>query len=160
MVGNNTSTPSKPGGAGQETTPAADLMSAADVASSSSATTRVDFPSSIISSSSSSFPIQEHYDVLQSDCLNVPASNLIGAIDQENNSTRFVVFTKKGNIASSSKMTHKQYYPQTGYHKHDPIELWDNTVLCMKAVYDQLLSSTHGVEQNNNVLDGIGVINR
>jgi hypothetical protein len=37
--------------------------------------------------------------------------DLVGAIDQGTSSTRFLVFTPKGEIGAWSQMEHKQYFP-------------------------------------------------
>jgi hypothetical protein len=39
-------------------------------------------------------------------------NSLVGAIDQGTSSTRFLVFTPKGEIAASSQMEHTQIFPE------------------------------------------------
>jgi hypothetical protein len=40
------------------------------------------------------------------------SNDLVGAIDQGTSSTRFLVFTPKGDIAAWSQMEHTQFFPQ------------------------------------------------
>lgn len=65
-------------------------------------------------------------------------NDFVGAIDQGTSSTRFLVFTKKGEIAAWSQMEHKQYFPpgedKVGWHEHDPLEIWTNIKITMEAV--------------------------
>jgi glycerol kinase len=60
----------------------------------------------------------------------------IGSIDQGTSSTRFVLVSKKAVLIASAQMEHTQIYdPQhPGYHEHDPMVLWHNTVSCINAV--------------------------
>ena len=44
--------------------------------------------------------------------VNKTNNEFVGAIDQGTSSTRFLVFTKKGEIAAWSQMEHKQYFPE------------------------------------------------
>jgi glycerol kinase len=61
---------------------------------------------------------------------------LIGAIDQGTSSTRFLLFTEKGQIAAWAQMEHKQIFPSdhVGWHEHDPLQIWQNVVYCIDAV--------------------------
>eukprot|EP00980_Cylindrotheca_fusiformis_P017494 scaffold5490_cov125-Cylindrotheca_fusiformis.AAC.11 len=65
-------------------------------------------------------------------------NEFVGSIDQGTSSSRFLVFTKAGEIAAWSQMEHKQHFPtgedKSGWHEHDPFEIWNNVVICMKAV--------------------------
>ncbi|KAL3938109.1 MAG: hypothetical protein SGBAC_006915, partial [Bacillariaceae sp.] len=62
----------------------------------------------------------------------------VGSVDQGTSSTRFLVFTKKGEIAAWSQMEHKQFFPpgkdKVGWHEHDPLEIWTNVKKCMDEV--------------------------
>jgi glycerol kinase len=64
------------------------------------------------------------------------AGPYIGSIDQGTSSTRFVLVSKKAVLIASAQMEHTQIYdPQhPGYHEHDPMVLWHNTVSCINAV--------------------------
>ncbi len=83
---------------------------------------------------------------------------LIGAIDQGTSSTRFLLFTERGEIAASAQMEHTQIFPpeHVGWHEHDPYEIWNNTVHCMQSVMSAAASK---LEQNVNVR-AIGITNQ
>jgi glycerol kinase len=49
-------------------------------------------------------------------------SDLIGAIDQGTQSTRLIVFDKKGEVVVKFQKEHKQITPQEGWVEHDPEE--------------------------------------
>jgi glycerol kinase len=76
---------------------------------------------------------------------------LIGSIDQGTSSTRFILFSTLGTIVAWSQVEHKQIFPSdgdavTGWHEHDPLEIWNNVVACIAAVvqamdYDLALES-------------------
>ncbi len=51
----------------------------------------------------------------------------IAAIDQGTSSTRFIVFDHDGRIAAVDQKEHKQFYPQSGWVEHDPMEIWIRT---------------------------------
>jgi glycerol kinase len=51
----------------------------------------------------------------------------IAAIDQGTSSTRFIVFDHDGHIAAVDQKEHKQFYPQSGWVEHDPMEIWIRT---------------------------------
>jgi glycerol kinase len=51
----------------------------------------------------------------------------IGAIDQGTTSTRFIVFSRSGQIIATAQREHTQIYPQAGWVEHDPREIWANT---------------------------------
>eukprot|EP00924_Labyrinthula_sp_SR-Ha-C_P013372 maker-scaffold_5-snap-gene-0.2-mRNA-1 protein AED:0.02 eAED:0.02 QI:37/1/1/1/1/1/2/71/508 len=55
----------------------------------------------------------------------------IGSIDQGTTSTRFILFSKDGDQVASHQVEHKQIMPQKGYVEHDPLEIWNNTVICI-----------------------------
>jgi len=69
---------------------------------------------------------------------------LIAAIDQGTSSTRFLAFSNKGEVAASAQMEHRQIFPtgedRVGWHEHDPIEIWKNTIACVEAVVENLKS--------------------
>lgn len=72
-----------------------------------------------------------------------PNSKLIGSIDQGTSSTRFLLFTQKGEIAALAQMEHTQIFPSgnVGWHEHDPFEIWSNTLYCMQSVMDAMNES-------------------
>jgi glycerol kinase len=91
---------------------------------------------------------------------NNTAVKLVGAIDQGTSSTRFLVFSAvTSRIVASAQMEHAQLYPVTGYHEHDPVTLWQNTVACIHAVV-QLLLRHSNCDWNSDTLAAIGITNQ
>jgi len=78
--------------------------------------------------------VQVDKQVLKEDIQASSIPLVIGSIDQGTSSTRFLAFTVNGRVVASSQIEHKQYYPKTGWHEHDPIEIWTNVVACIDAV--------------------------
>jgi glycerol kinase len=60
----------------------------------------------------------------------------IGAIDQGTTSTRFMLFSRDGDVVSISRKEHAQIYPRPGWVEHDAEEIWRNT----RAVIGDALS--------------------
>jgi len=85
---------------------------------------------------------------------------LIAAIDQGTSSTRFLAFSNKGEIVASAQMEHKQIFPtgedRVGWHEHDPIEIWRNTMACAEAVIENLKS----VDLQKYPFKAIGITNQ
>jgi hypothetical protein len=50
-------------------------------------------------------------EVVESTLTKQKVNELVGAIDQGTSSTRFLVFTPKGEIAAWSQMEHGQFFP-------------------------------------------------
>jgi glycerol kinase len=51
----------------------------------------------------------------------------IAAIDQGTSSTRFILFDHAGQIVAVDQKEHQQFYPQSGWVEHDPMEIWIRT---------------------------------
>ena len=51
----------------------------------------------------------------------------IASIDQGTTSTRCILFTHDGEIASVAQFEHEQIFPQKGWVEHNPMEIWENT---------------------------------
>ncbi len=51
----------------------------------------------------------------------------VGAIDQGTTSTRFIVFSRAGQIVATAQKEHEQIYPQPGWVEHSPAEIWART---------------------------------
>lgn len=85
---------------------------------------------------------------------------LIGSIDQGTSSTRFLAITDKGMIAASAQIEHKQIFPsgedEVGWHEHDPIEIWKNTVTCIESVVKNL----KGVDLKRHPFKAVGLTNQ
>ena len=95
-----------------------------------------------------------------------PNPKLVGAIDQGTSSTRFLLFTQKGEIAASAQMEHTQIFPSdhVGWHEHDPFEIWSNTLHCMKSVMDAMIESEFSFDVDPNSssspIEAIGITNQ
>ncbi len=51
----------------------------------------------------------------------------IGAIDQGTTSTRFIIFSRSGQVVAAAQKEHEQIYPQPGWVEHNPQEIWTRT---------------------------------
>jgi glycerol kinase len=51
-------------------------------------------------------------------------ADYVGAIDQGTTSTRFIVFSRSGQIVATAQKEHEQIYPQPGWVEHSPAEIW------------------------------------
>src|SRR3974377_1063504 len=51
-------------------------------------------------------------------------ADYVGAIDQGTTSTRFIVFSRSGQIVATAQKEHEQIYPQPGWVEHSPTEIW------------------------------------
>jgi glycerol kinase len=54
-------------------------------------------------------------------------ADYVGAIDQGTTSTRFIVFSRSGQIVATAQKEHEQIYPQPGWVEHSPQEIWIRT---------------------------------
>ncbi|MDP4175248.1 MAG: glycerol kinase GlpK [Bacteroidota bacterium] len=48
------------------------------------------------------------------------------ALDQGTTSSRAIIFDRRGKIKSMAQKEFKQFYPQTGWVEHDPLEIWSS----------------------------------
>jgi glycerol kinase len=60
-------------------------------------------------------------------------ADLILAIDQGTTSTRVMILDKKLNIRGSAQSEFPQYYPKPGWVEHNPEEIWQSVVKCIKG---------------------------
>lgn len=61
-------------------------------------------------------------------------SNYILTIDQSTSATKTMLFNRRGELESRKNIPHKQYYPQAGFVEHDPLEIFENTLVAIKNV--------------------------
>ena len=57
-----------------------------------------------------------------------------GSIDQGTTSSRFLVFDENGKIISQHQQELKQYLPNEVSVEHNPTEIWESVVNCIKEV--------------------------
>jgi len=69
---------------------------------------------------------------------------LVAALDQGTSSTRVCLVTQTGRLLASAQMEHEQFYPQQGWHEHDPIDLIQNSLACVQAVQQMLMKHSQG----------------
>ena len=57
-----------------------------------------------------------------------------GSIDQGTTSTRFIVFNEEGRVVAQHQQELNQYLPKEVSVEHDPLEIWDSVMNCIKQV--------------------------
>ncbi|MDE6233233.1 MAG: glycerol kinase GlpK, partial [Lachnospiraceae bacterium] len=77
----------------------------------------------------------------------------IMALDQGTTSSRCILFDKNGSICSMAQKEFTQFYPNSGWVEHNPVEIWSS----QRAVAAEAMSLI-GVEADN--IAGIGITNQ
>mmetsp|Transcript_5536 Transcript_5536/g.6922 ORF Transcript_5536/g.6922 Transcript_5536/m.6922 type:complete len:572 (+) Transcript_5536:98-1813(+) len=95
----------------------------------------------------------------------IGTGDLVGSIDQGTSSTRFMIFSKSGDVVASAQVEHTEYFPsgedKVGWHEHDPIEIWKNTKKCIIAACTSLSEQTISpVNLEKTPLKAIGITNQ
>eukprot|EP00871_Galdieria_phlegrea_P005626 jgi/Galph1/6064/GphlegSOOS_G4725.1 len=80
----------------------------------------------------------------------------VGAVDQGTTSTRFMVFDRQGEPVAYHQVEHKQIYPQPGWVEHDPIEIINNTILCIDETVQKC--EAKGIQRSQ--IKTIGITNQ
>jgi glycerol kinase len=62
---------------------------------------------------------------------------VIITIDEGTSSTRALLIDQNGQILKTSQQEFKQIYPQSSWVEHDPIEIYQKTLECVKAVMNE-----------------------
>ena len=70
------------------------------------------------------------------------------AIDQSTSGTKVLLVNSKGQITHKCSSSHKQYYPQTGWVEHDPVEIYEN----VKTLLTEVVQTTSVSEDELAVL--------
>lgn len=70
------------------------------------------------------------------------AEHYILSLDQGTTSSRAVIFDKSGNIVSKAQNEFTQYYPQTGWVEHDPMEIMYSQLNAISSVIQQTTIDT------------------
>ncbi len=68
-------------------------------------------------------------------------------------SSRAIIFDKKGQIVSLAQKDFKQYFPQSGWVEHDPLEIWTSQ---SSVMIESLVNKGIGADQ----IAGIGITNQ
>src|SRR5271157_1305081 len=77
----------------------------------------------------------------------------VGAIDQGTTSTRFIVFSRSGQIVATAQKEHEQIYPQAGWVEHNPQEIWTRT-------QDVIAEAMHAKGLKASDLAAVGITNQ
>ncbi|KAF2130263.1 glycerol kinase [Dothidotthia symphoricarpi CBS 119687] len=80
----------------------------------------------------------------------------IGAIDNGTTSTRFIIFDGMGEPVAQHQMEFKQYYPQSGWHEHNPKELVSTVKECMDRATNIFIDQGHDVSD----IKAVGLTNQ
>lgn len=64
------------------------------------------------------------------------SDKIILALDQSTSGSKAAVVNNKGQIKHLLTKAHKQYYPQSGWVEHDPLEIYNNCTYLLKKVMD------------------------
>lgn len=87
---------------------------------------------------------------------------LIGSIDNGTSSSRFLLFTPLGKIGASAQVEYTQYFPsgegKSGWHEHDPLEIFESVTICIKAVLKALDEA--GISLKDRPIATIGITNQ
>lgn len=62
----------------------------------------------------------------------------VGALDCGTTSVRFIVFDKFANIIAEHQLEFPQYYPNPGWHGHNPVEIMDVALECIEVAVKKL----------------------
>ncbi len=71
---------------------------------------------------------------------------LILALDQSTSGSKAMIVDKKGNILSSIRKAHKQYYPYPGWVEHDPDEIYRNTVEVLREAVKTVKADPNAIK--------------
>ncbi|OTB09578.1 hypothetical protein M426DRAFT_70782 [Hypoxylon sp. CI-4A] len=61
----------------------------------------------------------------------------IGSIDQGTTSSRFLIFNRHMDPVASHQIEFENYYPESGWHEHDALELLDSVEQCIERAMEQ-----------------------
>ena len=75
------------------------------------------------------------------------------ALDQGTTSSRCVAFDLAGNAVALAQREFTQHFPRDGWVEHDPEDIWQSTLVCLREVIDTL-------EQGGHAALGIGIANQ
>jgi glycerol kinase len=67
------------------------------------------------------------------------------AIDQSTSATKVILFDRRGNLKHRVSIPHQQFYPQTGFVEHDPIEIFENTLSGLNQVMTEASVDTSSI---------------
>jgi glycerol kinase len=68
----------------------------------------------------------------------MPQQDYVLAIDQGTTSTRAILFDVEGTPCATASRELPQHYPHPGWVKHDPEQIWRDTVSVVQAVLNEV----------------------
>ncbi|KAL0354831.1 UNVERIFIED_CONTAM: Glycerol kinase [Sesamum radiatum] len=86
-----------------------------------------------------------------------PDEVFIGSIDQGTTSTRFFIYDRAARPVGSHQIEFTQFYPQSGWVEHDPMEILESVRLCIAKAVDKATAAGHNVDSG---LKAIGLTNQ
>lgn len=66
-------------------------------------------------------------------------------IDQGTTSSRSLIFNTKGEVIACAQEEFTQHYPQSGWVEHNPEDIWQSTLNCLKQVLAKAKISAHDI---------------
>ena len=66
------------------------------------------------------------------------AEQYVAAVDQGTNSTRCILFDRRGRLVSVAQREHRQLFPRPGWVEHDAAEIWRNVTRVVPAALKQI----------------------
>ncbi|KAG4434445.1 hypothetical protein IFR05_010085 [Cadophora sp. M221] len=85
-----------------------------------------------------------------------PHEAYVGSIDQGTTSTRFLIFNREGEPVASHQVEFKQYYPQPGWHEHDPLEIITSIETCIEGAVKSFEDNGHSARS----IKAVGITNQ
>ncbi|KAL8365469.1 hypothetical protein RB595_004332 [Gaeumannomyces hyphopodioides] len=82
--------------------------------------------------------------------------SFVGAIDQGTTSSRFLIFNRNGDVVATHQLEFKQYYPQPGWHEHDPEEIVSSVEQCIDGAVADFEAQGHTRDQ----IKAVGITNQ
>ncbi|KAF8449222.1 hypothetical protein L210DRAFT_3387646 [Boletus edulis BED1] len=64
--------------------------------------------------------------------------NFVGSLDCGTTSVRFIIFDRYADIVAQSQSEFPQYYPNPGWHEHDPVEIQKTSEACIAKACENL----------------------
>lgn len=86
----------------------------------------------------------------------LPVPRFVGAIDQGTTSSRFLIFDQHGAVVARSQLEFQQYYPEPGWHEHDPLELVASVEHCINAAVVDFEAQGHAAAD----IGAVGITNQ
>jgi glycerol kinase len=86
----------------------------------------------------------------------VAQESFVGSIDQGTTSTRFLIFNRDGEPVASHQVEFEQYYPQSGWHEHDPVEIISSIEECIEGAVEAFEHQGHSAK----AIKAVGITNQ